>query len=53
LNVSRATVWRWTTENGLKVFRVGNVTRVRESELKEFLTRHESDASAQKMLRDE
>ena len=42
LNVSRATVWRWT-ENGLKVVRVGNVTRVRESDLQAFLSRHESD----------
>ena len=40
--VSRSTVWRWTAENGLKVVRVGNVTRIRESDLKAFLKRHES-----------
>ena len=42
LNVSRATVWRWT-ENGLKVVRVGNVTRIRENDLQAFLSRHESN----------
>ncbi len=47
LNVSRATLWRWTAEHGLKVVRVGNVTRVRESDLQTFLNRHESsDAGA-------
>ena len=42
LGVSRSTVWRWTAENGLKVVRVGNVTRIRESDLQAFLSRHES-----------
>ena len=42
LRVSRSTVWRWTTENGLKVVRVGNVTRIRESDLQAFMKRHES-----------
>ena len=42
LAVSRATLWRWTTEHGLKVVRVGNVTRIRESELQAFLNRHET-----------
>jgi len=42
LHVSRATLWRWTAENGLKVVRVGNVTRIRESDLLAFLKRHES-----------
>jgi len=41
LGVSRSTVWRWT-ENGLKVVRVGSVTRIRESDLQAFLNRHET-----------
>jgi len=40
LGVSRSTVWRWTAEQGLKVVRVGNVTRIRESDLQNFLDRH-------------
>lgn len=43
LNVSRSTVWRWTAENGLKVVRVGSITRIRESDLQAFLKRHEAD----------
>ena len=43
LGVSRSTVWRWTAENGLKVVRVGNVTRIRESDLEAFLKRHETN----------
>ena len=46
LGVSRSTVWRWTAENGLKVVRVGNVTRIRESDLQAFLRRHETQVSA-------
>ena len=42
LGVSRSTLWRWTAENGLKVVRVGSVTRIRESDLQAFLKRHES-----------
>lgn len=42
LGISRATLWRWTAENGLKVVRVGNVTRIRESDLQAFLSRHET-----------
>jgi excisionase family DNA binding protein len=41
LGVSRTTLWRWTEERGLKVVRVGGVTRIRESELEAFLKRHE------------
>jgi excisionase family DNA binding protein len=41
LHVSRATVWRWTAEQGLKVVRVGGVTRIRETDLQNFLKRHE------------
>ena len=44
LGVSRSTVWRWTVENGLKVVRVGNVTRFRETDLQAFLKRHETEA---------
>ena len=42
LGVSRSTVWRWTAEQGLKVVRVGGVTRIRESDLQAFLNRHEA-----------
>lgn len=43
LKVSRATLWRWT-QNGLRVVRVGGVTRIRESDLQAFLSRHETGA---------
>lgn len=43
LGVSRATVWRWQAEHGLKVVRVGVVVRVRGSDLEAFLKRHESN----------
>jgi len=46
LGVSRSTVWRWTAEQGLKVVRVGGVTRIRESDLQAFLKRHEAEATA-------
>lgn len=42
LGVSRSTVWRWIVENGLKVVRIGGVTRIRESDLQAFLKRHEA-----------
>ncbi len=45
LNVSRTTVWRWTAEHGLKVVRVGNVARIRDSDLKAFLSRHQTGAA--------
>jgi excisionase family DNA binding protein len=51
IGVSRTTLWRWQAEQGLKVVRVGDVVRVRESDLQAFLKRHESnplpDAAAQ------
>jgi excisionase family DNA binding protein len=51
LGVSRTTLWRWHAEHGLKVVRVRDVVRVRESDLQQFLKRHESmrvpDAGAQ------
>jgi len=42
LGVSRTTLWRWQAEHGLKVVRVGDVVRVRESDLQVFLKRHET-----------
>ena len=42
LSVSRATLWRWQAEHGLKVVRVGGVVRVRDSDLQTFLKRHET-----------
>jgi excisionase family DNA binding protein len=41
LKVSRATLWRWINEKGLTAFRVGHVTRIRESDLQKFLSSHE------------
>ena len=46
LGVSRSTLWRWTAERGLKVVNVGAVTRIRESDLQDFLRRHETDSAA-------
>ena len=43
--VSRTTLWRWQTELGLKVVRVGDVVRVRESDLQAFLNRHETSGA--------
>ena len=45
MGVSRSTVWRWTTENGLKVVRIGDVVRIRESDLQAFLNRHETSGA--------
>ena len=45
LSVSRSTLWRWCAERGLKVVRVGDVTRIRESDLQAFLKRHESEVA--------
>lgn len=42
LSVSRSTLWRWTAEGGLKVVRVGSITRIRESDLHAFVKRHET-----------
>jgi excisionase family DNA binding protein len=42
LGVSRTTIWRWQAEHGLKVVRVGDVVRVREGDLQQFLKRHET-----------
>lgn len=42
LSVSRSTLWRWCSERGLKVVRVGDVTRIRECDLQAFLKRHEA-----------
>lgn len=40
LGVSRTTVWRWHVERGLRVVCIGAVTRIRESDLLDFLNRH-------------
>lgn len=42
-SVSRATLWRWEVEHGLKVVRIGGVTRIRESDLQAFIKRHEGN----------
>ena len=42
LSVSRATIWRWQAEHGLKVVRIGGVARIRETDLQAFLKRHET-----------
>lgn len=41
--VSRSTVWRWHAERGLKVVRLGGLTRIRETDLQEFIERHLKD----------
>lgn len=38
--VSRPTVYRWRNGGGLRVVRVGHVTRVRESDWQRFLERY-------------
>jgi excisionase family DNA binding protein len=38
--VSRSTVWRWHAEAGLRVVRVGGVTRIRQCDLDQFVERH-------------
>jgi excisionase family DNA binding protein len=45
LGVSRSTVWRWTAGHGLKVVRVSDVVRIRESDLQAFLSRHETSGA--------
>jgi hypothetical protein len=37
---SRSTVYRWRTEYGLRVVRIGGALRVRESDWLNFLARH-------------
>ncbi len=39
--VSRSTIWRWHAERGLKVVRIGSVTRIRESDLTAFVQLYE------------
>lgn len=41
LAVSRATLWRWINERGLRVVKVGDITRIRQSALDEFVAKHE------------
>jgi excisionase family DNA binding protein len=40
--ISRSTLWRWHAERGLRVVSVGGVSRIRESDLTDFVKRHES-----------
>jgi len=47
LSISRSTLWRWHAERGLKVVRIGDVTRIRESDLQAFLSCHESEKPLQ------
>jgi len=42
LGISKATLWRWEHDHGLKVVRIGGVVRVRPDALAEFLSRHEA-----------
>ena len=44
--VSRATVWRWRNEHGLKTVAVGNVVRIRDSDLQAFLQRHQANGGS-------
>jgi hypothetical protein len=39
-SVSRWTVWRWHTAEGLRVVKIGAVARVRESDWLAFVGRH-------------
>ncbi len=39
--VSRSTVWRWIDKSGLKCVQIGGVIRVRESDLRAFVEKHE------------
>lgn len=45
LGVSRSTVWRWHAERGMRVVRVGGLTRIRERDLDAFLRKHETGES--------
>jgi hypothetical protein len=40
--VSRATVWRWRNDHGLKVIQIGGIVRVKDSDLQDFLMRHQA-----------
>ena len=46
VGVSRATLWRWINERGLRVVKVGGVTRIRQSDLDAFVKRHESETGS-------
>ncbi len=43
--VSRSTVRALDAERGLKVVRIGDVVRIRESDLQTFLKAHEAESS--------
>ena len=47
MSVSRATVWRWRNEQGLKVVSIGGITRIQEHDLRVFIQRHKSGGTTQ------
>lgn len=44
--VSRWTIWRWHTAEGLRVVKIGAVARVRESDWLAFVGRHVEGGAA-------
>ena len=47
--ISRTTLWRWENQYGLQSINVGYTKRFRQSDLNEFLKRHESTDDRAKM----
>ena len=47
-NVSRSTIWRWQADRGLRVVSIGGVSRIRESDLNNFLGKHDCGAERRK-----
>ena len=41
LKVSRSTIWRWQAERGLRVVKIGEIVRIRERDLQDFLNKHD------------
>jgi excisionase family DNA binding protein len=46
--VSRWTVWRWHTAEGLRVVKIGSVVRVKQSDWESFVARHLNGGEVQK-----
>ena len=42
LQICRTTLWHWTHDRGLKTVKIGNMARIKESELQKFLAKHET-----------
>ena len=42
LQICRTTLWHWTHDRGLKIVKIGNMARIRESDLQKFLAKHET-----------